>query len=35
MKILDLSSETPRRGPMQKPTDYISESKLNLVYVLE
>ena len=28
MKILDLSSETPRRGSMQKPTDYISESKL-------
>jgi hypothetical protein len=27
MKILDLSSETPRRGSMQKPTDYISESK--------
>ena len=25
MKILDLSSETPCRGSMQKPTDYIFE----------
>ena len=29
MKTLDLSSETPRRGSMQKPTDYISEFKLD------